>query len=195
MSVYLRERQVIYWGTMVLLLHVATADQETTISGVITEEASATYAGSYLNQPISLKPDLLKFEHTDGFNVVTLDLEYLQPINLPLGKHFTLGWNVGIGGVWVVTKTNVKVLGDGLDNDFHVSGYTFAGKTGPRIEYNKRFFFLAEVKGGYASLPSVFIKNDAPEVGDHNLTYIEYYWAIGMNIDVFGVNKKRRNNR
>ena len=182
---FLTDRFAVSFGTD-HMKYVATPGQETTISGVISETASTKYAGYYLNEPIRMDPDLLKFEHTDGFNVVTLDVEYLQPVRLNLGKRLALGWNVGIGGVWVVTKTNVRVMGDGLDNDFHVSGYTLAGKMGPRLEYNRRFFLLAEIKGGYASLPGVFIKNDAPELGDHNLTFIEYYAGAGVNFRLFG---------
>ena len=164
--------------------YVINPNQETLISGVITANASDTYAGTYLNQPILLDRDLLEFEHTDGFNLITLDLEYLQPIKSFKKTKISTFWNFGIGGIWVATKTNVKVLKDGLDNDFHIAGYSLVGKTGPRIEYNNRFFILSEIKGGYASLPSVLVKNSAPELGDHNLSFIEFYIAIGVNFKI-----------
>lgn len=75
----------------------------------------------------------------------------------PFEENLRFLWNFGFGGVWVVTKTNVKVLGEGLDNDFYLAGYTFTGKSGPRVEFKKHLFILGEVKGGYASLPSVLI--------------------------------------
>lgn len=160
--------------------YVVTPNQETRISGVITERASERYAGSYLNQKILLEEDLLKFEHTDGFNLVSLDFEYLHPLLFRRFKNLSMSWNFGIGGIWIVTKTNVRIFGEGLDNDFHIAGFTLVGKTGPRIEYKNRFFLLGEVKGGYASLPSVLIKNSAPELGDHNLSFLEYYIAGGV---------------
>lgn len=163
------------------LKYVAEGNQATTISGVITSDASTVYEGSYLNEPIVMGPDLLQFEHTDGFNLVSLDFEYLLPLFSLLDEKIRFLWNFGAGGIWVVTKTNVKVLGEGLDNDFHVAGYTLAGKTGPRIEFKKHLFILAETKGGYASLPSVLIKNSEPEIGDHNLSFLEFYVAVGIN--------------
>ena len=159
--------------------YVMTQGQQARISGIITEAASEQYAGIYLNDLIEVNRDLLVFEHSDGFNLVTIEFEYLQPFFS--GKKLAVQWNVGMGGIWVVTKTRVKVFGDGLDNDFHVAGFAFAGKTGPRIEWNERFFLLAECKSGYASLPSVLIKNDSPELGDHNLSFLEYYIAVGVN--------------
>ncbi len=161
--------------------YVVTANQETTISGVITEAASSKYQGSYLHNKITLAPDFLEFEHTDGFNLVSLDFEYLHPLFTAANEKLKFYWNFGLGGIWIVTKTNVKVMGDGLDNDFHVAGFTMIGKTGPRIEWKNKLFLTSELKGGYASLPYVLIKNAEPEVGDHNLTFLEYFVALGIN--------------
>ena len=161
--------------------YVVNKNQQTTISGVVTEAASNVYAGSYLNKKVELKEDLLKFEHTNGFNLFSLDVEYL-PNLFDLPKLKLAGyWNMGIGGIWIVTKTDVRVFGDGLDNDFHLSGYSLTSKTGPRIEYNNLIFLSGEIRGGYASLPSVLIKNSAPEIADHNLSFLEYYIVAGVN--------------
>ncbi|MCB9315396.1 MAG: hypothetical protein H6574_19155 [Lewinellaceae bacterium] len=167
--------------------YVVEPYQSTTISGVITPKASPTYSGTYLNEPIQLKPELLVFEHTNGFNLVSLDFEYLLPLRRTWPGKFSVHWNTGFGGIWIVTKTDVRVLGDGLDNDFHVAGFTFVGKTGPRIEFKNRVFLAGELKGGYASLPSVLIKNAEPEIGDHNLSFLEWNIAFGFN---FGGRKK-----
>lgn len=169
--------------------YVVKQNQMTRISGVITENASEKYAGSYLNEPIQLTEDLLKFEHTDGFNLASLDFEYLLPIGYLFNKRLAFQWNFGVGGIWIITKTDVRVMGDGLDNDFHIAGYTMTAKSGPRMEFKNRLFLAAEFKGGYASLPSVLIKNEAPEIGDHNLTFLEYYVVVGIN---FGTKKRIR---
>ena len=172
-------------GGMDHMKYVVEPHQQVKISGVISPEASEKYAGAYLNQPVALEPDLLTFEHTNGFNLVSLDAEYLFHV-MTLSNIFSLEWNSGIGGVWVVTKTDVRVMGDGLDNDFHVAGYTLTGKMGPRLQYKNKFFFLIETKGGYASLPSVLIKNSEPKIGDHTLSFIEYYFAAGINFRLKG---------
>ena len=161
--------------------YVVTQGQPTTLSGVITSAASDRYAGAYLNESINLDSELLEFEHSDGFNFVSLDFEWLQPLFSAWKDQLSFYWNAGFGGFWVVTKTNVRVFQDGLDNDFHVAGYAMAGKTGPRIEFRDRFFLTSELKGGYASLPSVLIKNSDPRIGDHSLTFLQYFVAGGVN--------------
>ncbi len=182
---YLTDRITISLGTDHMKF-ILEENQRTRMSGVITAVASEKYEGSYLNEPINLENDLLQFEHSDGFNFASIDLAYLIPL---YKKHkFSVLLNVGIGGIWIITKTKVKVFNEGLDNDFHIAGYAGAGKIGPRIVYNNRFFLLWEVKGGYASLPSVLIKNSDPEIGDHNLSFLESYIAVGANFKI----KKRK---
>jgi len=161
--------------------YVVEQNQLTTLSGVISSTFSEKYGGSYLNSKINLEADLLQFEHTDGFNLVSFDFEYLFDLNNKNSKNIHLAWDVGMGGIWVVTKTDVKVLNDGLDNDFHVAGFSFQGKTGPRIEYKNKFFLQSEFKSGYVSLPFILIKNAEPEQGNQNLVFFEYYFVFGIN--------------
>jgi len=166
------------------LKYVVNRGQMAVISGVITKEASAAYAGSYLNQPIEIKPEFLQFEHTNGLNYASLDLEYMPSLLSLMKGKITMLCNVGLGGVWMITKTDVRVMEDGLDNRFHLSGYALSAKVGPRLEYNHRFFLAAEVKGGYATLPDVLIKNSAPERADHNFGFLEYYVVAGINFRI-----------
>lgn len=156
--------------------------QPTTISGVIKNGISGNYGGAYLNEAIDLHPDLLQFEHTDGLNLVSLDFEYLQPLFAAWKNRLSFYWNTGFGGFWMVAKTRAIVLGDGLDNDFHVAGYSMAAKTGPRIEFKSRVFLQTELKGGYASLPSVLIKNEDRPIADQNLSYLEWNVVLGVNL-------------
>ncbi len=171
-------------GGMDHMKYVVNHYQPTKISGVITEQASAKYAGTYLNHSIEMQPDLLEFEHTNGFNFASLDLEYVPTLLRCRKANFYLLWTTGIGGVWVITKTEVYVMGDGIDNRFHLSGYALAGKTGPRFEYKHRVFISAEAKGGYATLPDVLIKNSSPERADHSLWFLEWYVVLGVNLRI-----------
>ncbi len=162
--------------------YVMVADQQSTLSGVILPQASSYYAGSYIKKPIVLTEDFLMFEHTNGFNLATLEAEYLIPLFPAWKDRLYLSWNTGAGGFWVITKTDVHVMGDGMDNDFHLSGYAIIAKTGPRVEYNRRFFLSGEIKAGYSSLPDINIKNSAPEKAGQEIIFYEYYVVAGLYI-------------
>ena len=170
--------------------YVVEQGQQALISGVIADGATNKYAGSYLKDPVILTPDLLRFEHTDGLNFLSLDLEYLQPLLEIWKNKISLFYNFGIGGVWIAPRSNVRILGEGLDNDFHIAGYAFALKTGPRLElFKNRFFLSGEIKGAYVSLPSVLIKNAAPDKADHTFMLLEYYITGGV---YFKLKNKRK---
>jgi hypothetical protein len=172
--------------------YVVDGNQKAVVSGVVSESVSPQYAGTYFHDTIQLNPDILQFEHTNGLNLMTIDVNYLQPVANIYRKKIWLKWNVGIGGIWVVTKTDLKIFGDGIDNDFHIAGYSLSGKTGPRVEFWNWCFFSFEVKAGYMTLPVVLIHNEQPKLADHNFSFIEYYGMLGLQIPLNMWLKKKK---
>lgn len=173
-----------HWAISVGLDHmkyVMDRYQRVRMSGVVTEAASATYAGTYLNQEVVLVPEILTFEHTDGLNLITLDVEHKTPVYRHHSQRFGVEWLLGAGGVWLLPRTDVRVFGKGLNNNFHIAGYSLTGKTGLKFYFFKRLFLLAETKVGYASLPSILIENAAPERADQTFLFWEKMGAIGFN--------------
>jgi hypothetical protein len=160
--------------------YVLDKDQTLVFSGNIGQSASEKYAGSYLLDTIRLTEDFVKFEHTDGLNLVTLDIEWLQPLAKNQRKNLGLGWNFGIGGIWVATRTDSRIFGSGINNNFHVSGFAFQGRSGPRLDIGRRFFVLCEARAGFITLPWVQLRNWEPYAAEHNFFFLEYYTAVGV---------------
>ncbi len=158
--------------------YVVDDDQRVAVSGVVDASASSKYAGSYLFDTLALTADLLRFEHTDGLNLVSLDIAYLLPIQTR--NRLKLGWNSGLGGVWMATRTDSRVFGEGINNNFHVSGFSFHGHTGPRLDIGRHLFCLFEARGGFATLPWVQLRNWKPYSAEHNFFFLEYYGAVGV---------------
>lgn len=162
------------------LKYVMNQNQIARVSGFIDPVISNEFAGVYNNQQVELTTDFLRFEHTNGLNLLTIDAEYL----LPIYHHkdwIHVGWNVGFGGMFVITKTDVKLVGLGRDNRFHLSGYSLPFKTGPRIDIWRYFFFAFEVKGGYMHLPNVILNNNNTDLANHNFGFVEYYGVFGVS--------------
>lgn len=161
--------------------YVMVQNQTVKMSGIIDNSVSDTHAGVYYQQDKQLTTDFLRFEHTNGLNLVSVDGEYLLPIYHTRKDILHIGWNFGIGGLFVITKTEVHLMGFGLDNRFHLSGLCFAAKTGPRIDLWRYFFIAFEVKGGYMDLPWVPIMNEAPDRASHHFSFLEYYGVVGLS--------------
>jgi len=81
------------------LKYVVVQDQTVRMSGVISEDVSARYAGSYLLRPIQLTTDFVRFEHTDGLNLANLDLEYHATVLEWKRPYLALYVVAGLGGI------------------------------------------------------------------------------------------------
>jgi hypothetical protein len=101
--------------------YVIDSNQRSTISGVISAEASEKYAGEYLQDPVTVTTDFVKFEHTDGLNLVSLDLEYTLPIIDFFQTKLRIELNAGAGVAMMIPRTDVRVFGYGLNNNFHLA--------------------------------------------------------------------------
>lgn len=176
MGYYLNNRWSLSFGND-HMKYVVQQRQHTEMSGYIQSSSEPKYNGSYLHKDVILDEDLLIFDHTNGLNVLSLDVNYYQP--LLQKRKLKIEATIGLGGCFVVTKSNVKMLNIGQDNRFHLSGYTALGNFGLRTYYGKHFFFTAETKGGYVTLPDVLVNGNEPMRASHNFGYLEYYGAVG----------------
>ena len=161
--------------------YVMTQNQTVMMTGYIDSSVSQQYGGHYNNKPMVMSPDFITLQHTNGLNSVTLDVAWMMPIFHTKRDILHIGWNIGTGGVFMVTRTQAHFMGVWYPNNFHLSGLTCSLYTGPRIDLWKCFFIAAEVKGGYVYLPwAPFIGNDQSGV-QHHFTYLEYYVVAGLS--------------
>lgn len=164
--------------------YVMITNQPSYISGRIDSTASEKYAGNYERTPITVSPDLLRFEHTDGLNFAEFELEYSRTAWQVWHGKLILVLSGGIGGGVVIPRTDVRIFGDGLNNDFHIAGCGYSGKAGMRLEFFHHLFLQADIKGGYLTLPSVIMKNNAVDLADHNFGFLETYAVLGYTFQV-----------
>ncbi|MEO5674906.1 MAG: hypothetical protein ABIQ74_09685 [Chitinophagales bacterium] len=162
--------------------YVIDRDQIAKVSGVVSPEASEQYAGEYFDAPTSITPDFLTYEHTDGLNLFSLDVEYTLKVVSFFQNKLLIDLNTGAGGIWMVPRTDVRVFGYGLNNIYHLAGYSITAKAGPQIELFQHYFLRAQTRVGYITMPNVLIHNEAPDRADQNFSFMEWYVAAGILI-------------
>lgn len=183
---FLRDRLCLSLG-MDHMKYVMNSYQDVKISGTISSGASEKYHGTYKHENISISPEFLTFEHTNGFNLLSLDADYFQPVLSLVKKRVHVFFITGMGIGGVIPKTEAYVFGKGADNKFHLAGYSVSAKLGIRINILKWFFISGEIRNGYASLPSVLINNNSTERASHSLWFEEYSVVTGVR---FRIGKK-----
>ncbi len=165
--------------------YVMDQNQVAEVSGYINHPDNKRYNGTYLREPTLITSDLLKFEHTDGLNVASVDIERRFKLWSSKKNRFSLHSISGAGSGMVIPRSDVRVVGVGLNNKWHISGYHINAKTGLRLEFLRNGFFQLESRAGYVNLPNVLVQNDAAHRIDHHFFFLEWYGSIGMYFKVF----------
>lgn len=133
--------------------HVTIAGQiGNTISNptISTCISSGNYAGTYPGDGFDIKPDFLVFEHTDGLNLVTVDMDRYDEV-WELKKYNNLGFSVvtGVGLGPVIPRSNVYFWGVGENHPWNFSGWGGLGKIGLDFDILTFLFLHADFKMGY----------------------------------------------
>ena len=71
---------------------------------------SNNYVGSYINTPVNLNSNLLKFEHTDGLNLLSADAEYTCRIAELFKNRLGIYWQTVLGLGIVIPKTEAHIF-------------------------------------------------------------------------------------
>jgi hypothetical protein len=119
--------------------------------------------------------EFLKFEHTNGGNI--LQLNYFKKLKLKskLEKNkFSVLAKIG-GGI-TIPKTDITFLGARLDNKFHVAGYCFAQETA--LRYGHKFFIELAPKFGFVHYVNSLASKDG--IARHKFIYTEIIGSIGI---------------
>ncbi|WP_246047879.1 hypothetical protein [Leptospira ilyithenensis] len=130
---------------------------------------------------ITLTPDILKFEHTDGLNFLFLDAGYLIPMWTAANGESALSWVTSAGGGMVVCRTDARVMGKGQNNNFHISGYGVSGYTAGRYEFMKTYFLELGGKAGYIDLTDILTSGGSNRASQ-NFGFVELVFSGGIAI-------------
>ncbi len=152
------------------------------LSGSIDASASAKYQGEYDEVRIRMNDDeLVKMEHSDGFNIVNVNLErsdfiwYSEDQKLALG--LISGAGIGIAMPW----TNSLVFGKHNDDRPHFSGMGAQAFVALQGTFYKRFFLRFTAQGGFANMWDIAItpRGDHSAHAEQTIWYFERSLVLG----------------
>jgi len=125
-----------------------------------------------------LSDDFLTYEHTDGFNMISLETERFLPLfNWQNKVDFALFAGFGAGVLY--PKSNVKLLSGERNDEWHVAGYSTLIKVGMEATLWKDFFFRFLGKYGYADMNDVLTSSQGDKA-DQKFYYDEYIGVFGL---------------
>lgn len=160
--------------------YVMRNDQTVKISGNIND--GSTYSGIFNNDDIYLDEDFLTFEHTDGLNYVTVEINRFDTVDNWIGfpiKNIDINLTEGIGVGVLYPKTNTKLLGNERYDEFHVSGFGMSAHVGLDITFFKYFFIQYNFKAGYINMQDIRTTANKSDSAAQHFTFFENMWVFG----------------
>ena len=130
------------------------------------------------SKPTELTKDFLYLTHTNGLNLISVDMDYRSKL---LHNHFIkINLNSGFGVAGMVTRTQVRLEGFGHDNYFHLCGYAASTYQGLEFIFGKYFFIRPQIRLGWVNLPTFLIDYKAsPDRGKQNFAFVEAMVVAG----------------
>ncbi|WP_258540485.1 hypothetical protein [Parvicella tangerina] len=164
--------------------YVVQSGQETTLSGTIDSSASSQYAGVYDNANFYLTDNFLHFEHTDGLNFITVELDYVSTLWTSDNRKFWLENRSGIAPGVLYPRTDVNIFGTPGPNIWNLAGGGVALKSEMRLNMWKYFFIQTTAKAGLLFLPRIQTTGNKGEYAKQNIQFLEGFWAVGANFKI-----------
>ncbi len=151
---------------------------------VIEDNQTLRVTGQIHGNPIDkdtfLSKRFLHFEHTNGANFYNINYVTQQPVWK--NKKRTLATVLGkVGAGVVIPKSDITLMGNQLDNKYHIAGYIVNGEMGSRFFITRNLFLEANVKAGFANYLNVLTVEGG--TARHNFFFAEVIGLLGYDFN------------
>lgn len=142
---------------------------------------TGAYAGVYNNTPLTINADMLTFEHTDGFNYISTEIERYDDIWVAKSQKNMLTLETGVGIGAMIPRTDVSLFGVGKNNFWNFAGYGISAKAGLKFHFTKKFYIQNTTKVGYTNQWAIHTtgRNDIDKASQ-TIRYLENFTALGI---------------
>lgn len=147
----------------------------------VTWEGKATkaMAGQWPKEEVEITPDLLQYEHTDGLNLLSVDLDHYHTLWASANGRQRLMLFEGLFVGPVIPRTDVRLFGEGINNKFHVAGWGAGSQAGAHFGLCKWMYLRTTVKGGYIGLPNVLTTGRRADRADQHFLFAQWNVVLG----------------
>jgi hypothetical protein len=127
--------------------YVMVQDQVVRMDGWVDASRSVAFSTPEGSQDVTLTEDFLKYELTDGLNLLSVDLEHYDGLWASRNGRQRLHLFEGVHAGPVIPRSDVRLFGEGMNNVFHVAGFGVGAQLGLHFTFLDHFFARATAKG------------------------------------------------
>lgn len=112
-------------------------------------------------------------------NLLFADFGWNTPLWTATDGQSGLSLVSSIGAGAVVCRSDVRVMGKGQNNNFHLSGYGVSGYVATRYDFTRTYFIELGGKGGYIDLPNILTSGGSARASQ-NFGFLELVFSGGV---------------
>lgn len=169
--------------------YVAQIPQTVKATGFINSEISSPgistgrYAGVYDNTDLFVDEDMLQFEHTDGFNYVSAEIERYDDVWVSKSKKQSFNFETGLGAGFIIPRTDAHLFSVGNNHFWNFAGYGVSAKVGGRFFFTKKLYLQGSMKAGWSNLTKIHTTGrNSIDNAKQKISYLENYYVLGILI-------------
>lgn len=143
----------------------------------------AKYVGIYNNRDLLVEEDMLQYEHTDGFNYISSEVERYDDVWVAKNKKQSFNIETGLGAGFIIPRTDAHLFGVGANHFWNFAGYGVSAKVGGRFFFTHRFYLQGNLKAGWSNLIKIHTtgRNDLDNA-KQKISFLENYYVLGYTI-------------
>lgn len=167
--------------------YVMKVPQTVVINGFIQPEVSipgvttSPYSGSYNNESITIVPQMLTLEYTDGFNYISTHVQRYDDIWISGNGKASCSVNIGLGAGLIIPRSDVRLFGVGTNNKLNVSGWGASVEGGLMFNFNKNIYLSGNLEAGHSDMSKIHTtgRNNL-DSASQKLNFLQNTYFIGI---------------
>lgn len=128
----------------------------------------------------NIDPSFLLFEHTDGLNFVSVELEHFVPLWSNPKNTSALSFYWGPGIAFMLPRTNAQLFGQERSDEFHISGYGYSMKVGLEYIFMEDYFLRLAAKYGHINMDKAWTTASSSDRLSHRFDFRELFLVVGL---------------
>lgn len=164
--------------------YVLDNTQVATVDGSIDASVSQRWGKEYDNKRMIIEEDFIRYEHTDGLNLLSFELDYNDLFFETYNRKFAVDLVAGVGLGAAVPKTNAYLFDEYGNDAFHLAGGGITGNVGLKLYFFKHFFIHPTSKVGYIFLPNVATNGLENDKASQNISFFQWNFTVGFQYKI-----------
>lgn len=170
------------WSVSIGLDHmkyVVVEDQRVRMDGYIDGTRSVNYTTAEGSREVVLSKDFLQYEHTDGLNLLSIDVEHYDALWSNRDGRFRLRAFEGLHVGPVVPRSDVRLFGVGLNNRWNIAGVGVGAQAGLQFNFLQHFFIRNTLKAGWIDLSHVLTTGADEDHASQHFWFVQHAIVLG----------------